>query len=92
MKRIRGFTEPYDPEQCDELDDVELERGFASEESGGDIEVSDYNCPRCNRLLFTADIDLHGVIFIKCRKCRREVVVETTPKMYRIGFTAKKGK
>jgi len=88
MKRIRGFVEPYEPDEWEEFEDegVVLEYGFASANEDSEIETKAYTCPMCKRTLFEADIRLHGVIFIRCRKCRREVAVETTPTMRRIGF------
>ena len=89
MKHIRGFGYVGDVDQEDEFepDDVELEHGFASEHViPGGFDVRAYNCPRCKHLLFEADVSLHGVIFIRCRRCRREVAIETNPIMRRIGF------
>ena len=90
MKRIRGFGYIGDnvaDDECEELDNVELEHGHASEHvTPGEVDVQAYNCPRCKHKLFEADVSLHGVIFIKCRRCRREVAIETTPIMSRIGF------
>ena len=89
MTRVRGFgyVDDVDPEDEFEPDDVELEHGFASEHvTPGEAEVRAYSCPRCKRVLFEADLSLHGVIFIRCRRCRREVAVETAPIMQRIGF------
>ena len=91
MKRIRGFGYVGDgaEEFEDELEDydVELEHGFASEHvEPGRAQFSRYNCPRCNRFLFSADVSLHGIILVRCRKCRREVAIETEPTMQRIGF------
>lgn len=90
MKRIRGFGyvgDVDDTEDDFELDEVELEEGFASEYvKPGEADVRAYTCPRCKRVLFEADVSLHGVIFIRCRRCKREVAVETAPIMQRIGF------
>ena len=89
MKRIRGFGYVPDVDQEDEFEDndVELEHGTGYEHlMPGEADVRAYNCPRCKRLLFEADVSLHGVIFIRCRRCRREVAIETTPTMRRIGF------
>ena len=91
MKRIVGFgyvgNDVDGIEDVLELDCVELEQGHASEHvTLGEADVQAYNCPRCKRKLFEADVSLHGVIFIKCRRCRREVAIETTPIMSRIGF------
>lgn len=88
MKRIRGFGYVDDVDEGDELEpyDAELEHGFAHEESRAQREIRAYNCPRCKRVLFEADVSLHGVIFIRCRRCRREVAIETTPIMRQIGF------
>lgn len=90
MKRVRGFGyvgDDNDIEDEFEIDHVELEHGFASEHvTPGEAEVRAYSCPRCKRVLFEADLSLHGVIFIRCRRCRREVAVETAPIMQRIGF------
>ena len=89
MKQIRGFGYVGDVAQEDEVEDndVELEHGFASEHvTPGEADVRAYSCPRCKCILFAADVSLHGVIFIRCRKCKREVAIETTPIMSRIGF------
>lgn len=89
MKRIRGFGYVNDVDQEDEFepDDVELEHGFGTESiTQGSRRVQAYSCPRCKRVLFEADVSLHGVIFIRCRRCRREVAIETNPTMRRIGF------
>ena len=89
MKHIRGFGyigDDVDDDECEELDDVELEHGYAWESSSKSLSVKAYNCPRCKRVLFEADVSLHGVIFIRCRRCRREVAVETAPIIQRIGF------
>ena len=88
MNRIRGFgyVDDVDDEEWEELDDVELEHGFGSEHIVSGRDVRAYNCPRCKRVLFEADVSLHGVIFIRCRRCRREVAIETNPTMRRIGF------
>ena len=89
MKRIRGFgyVDDVDLEDEFEPDHVELEHGFASEYvTSGEADVRAYNCPRCKRVLFEADVSLHGVIFIRCRRCRREVAIETQPIMRHIGF------
>ena len=89
MKRIRGFiVEPYDPEaeEWEEDDNVVLDYGYASVHSGEDLDVKAYSCPRCKRVLFVADVSLHGVIFIRCRRCRRDVAIETNPSMRQIGF------
>ena len=89
MKHIRGFGyigDDVDDDECEEFDDVNLEHGYAWESSSRSRRVKAYNCPRCKRTLFEADVSLHGVIFIRCRRCRREVAIETTPTMRRIGF------
>ncbi len=88
MKRVRGFgyVDDVDPEEWEELDEVDLEHGQASEHVEPNRAIKAYTCPRCKRVLFEADISLHGVIFIKCRKCKREVAIETSPIMSRIGF------
>lgn len=87
MKQIRGFGYVDEPEEWKELDRVELEQGTGCEHvRPGDCTVQAYTCPRCKRVLFEADVSLHGVIFIRCRRCRREVAIETTPVMRRIGF------
>ena len=91
MKRIRGFGYVGDDvdDDIDELepDDVELEHGTGWENfTPGRTKVRAYNCPRCKLKLFEADVSLHGVIFIKCRRCRREVAIETAPIMQRIGY------
>ena len=89
MKHIRGFGyigDNVDDDECEEQDNVELEHGYAWESSSRSRSVKPYNCPRCKRILFEADVSLHGVIFIRCRRCRREVAIETTPTMRRIGF------
>ena len=89
MKRVRGFGYVGDVAQVDEFEDndVELEHGYGTETiTPGVRRVQAYSCPRCKRVLFEADVSLHGVIFIRCRRCRREVAIETTPTMCRIGF------
>ena len=93
MKRIRGFgyvgdVDPYEDydEEWEESEDLGLEHGYASEYKTHSKTVQAYNCPRCKRVLFEADVTLHGVIFIKCRRCRREVAIETTPIIQPIGF------
>lgn len=92
MKQIRGFgyvgaDVDEDPGYCEELDDVELEQGFGAEMVDPYyLTVRDYSCTRCKRVLFKADVSLHGVIFIRCRHCKREVAIETTPLMRSIGF------
>lgn len=84
--KLGFFIVPFHEDEEDEIEYTELEHGFASESIQGDVDVKPYNCPRCNRKLFDADVSLHGVIFIRCRRCMREVVIETTPTMRRIGF------
>ena len=89
MKQIRGFG--YVPDAVEdgeelEPDEVELEHGHGYEEFSRKLEIRAYDCPRCERVLFEADVSLYGVIFIKCRRCKREVAVRTKPKMRRIGF------
>ena len=90
MKQIRGFG--YVPDAVEdgeelEPDEVELEHGTGWENvTPGHCKVQAYNCPRCKRVLFEADVSLHGVIFIRCRRCRREVAIETQPIMRQIGF------
>lgn len=87
MKRVRGFGYVDDVEDDEfEDNDVDLEHGFASEHVTPGLDIKAYNCPRCNRKIFEADVSLHGVIFIRCRRCKREVAIETTPTMQRIGF------
>ena len=90
MKRVRGFGYVGDvapeEEEWEELEEFGLEHGYASEHVERDILVQAYSCPRCKRVLFEADVSLHGVIFIRCRRCKREVAIETTPTMRRIGF------
>ena len=89
MKHVRGFGYVDDvapEEEYEEFDDVELEHGTGCENITHEVDVQAYNCPRCKRVLFEADVSLHGVIFIRCRRCRREVAIETTPTMRRIGF------
>ena len=87
MKRIIGFGYVDDVEEDEfEDNDVDLEHGFASEHVESQRAIKAYNCPRCKRVLFEADVSLHGVIFIRCRRCRREVAIETIPTMCRIGF------
>lgn len=90
MKHVRGFG--YVPDAVEdgeelEPDEVELEHGTGVEYSDPDsLKVRAYSCPRCKRVLFEADVSLHGVIFIRCRRCRREVAIRTEPIMQRIGF------
>ena len=89
MKRIRCFGYVDDVDQEDEFEDndVELEHGYGTETiTPGVRRVQAYSCPRCKRVLFEADVSLHGVIFIRCRRCRREVAIETQPIMRQIGF------
>ena len=87
MTRVRGFGYVDDVEDDEfEDNDVDLEHGFASEHVEAQRAIKGYSCPRCNRILFEADVILHGVIFIRCRKCKREVAIETTPIMQSIGF------
>ena len=92
MKHVRGFgyvgdvAEEECEEEYEELDYIELEHGFGAEHVEERREVKAYNCPRCKRFLFEADVSLHGVIYIRCRRCKREVAVETEPTMQRIGF------
>lgn len=91
MKHIRGFGYVGDDVDYDidalEADLVELEHGIGWENvTPGQLKVKAYNCPRCKLKLFEADVSLHGVIFIKCRRCRREVAIETAPIMQRIGY------
>lgn len=90
MKRIRGFgyVGNDEPSEDDlEPDEIELEHGFASEHViPGSREVKAYTCPRCKQILFEADVTLHGVIFLRCRRCRREVAIETAPRVRPIGF------
>lgn len=89
MKRIRGFGyvgDDVDQEDEFESDDVELEHGTGWEHITPGRQVQAYICPRCKRVLFEADVSLHGVIFIRCRRCRREVAIETQPIMRQIGF------
>ena len=94
MKRIRGFgyVEPGIDRE-DEAEEREEDRahdewvqGFIEAFAQPDLEVKDYTCPRCKRFLFAADVSLHGVIFIRCRKCRREVAITTKLLMQRIGY------
>ena len=66
--------------------EVEIEHGHGYEEFNRELVTKAYNCPRCKRVLFEADVSLHGVIFIKCRRCKRKVAIKTTPIMDRIGF------
>ena len=89
MKQVRGFGYMPDAvENGDELypEEVVIEHGTGYECFESNLEVKAYNCPSCKRILFEADVSLHGVIFIRCRKCKREVAIETTPTMQRIGF------
>ena len=90
MKRVRGFGyvgDDVDREDEFESDEVNLEHGFASEHvTLGVADFKPYTCPRCERLLFYADVSLHGVILIRCKRCRREVSVITEPIMQRIGY------
>ena len=89
MKQPRAFiVEPYEPED-EELDYDEgagLEYGSASEYNRRYYDSKSYTCPKCKTELFHADIGVHGVIWTKCRRCRKEVGVKTTPDIRQIGF------
>ena len=91
MKRVRGCAQSLpkewdvDSEEWEEAEDI-LEYGHGYETMFEDIQIRAYKCPRCKRVLFEADVSLHGVILIRCRRCRREVAIETEPTMHRIGF------
>lgn len=87
MKHPKHYTEPYDPEEDEEYEQLTLDVGFAAANEGEGVEVRAYTCPGCKRVLFEADIDLHGVIFIKCRRCRREVAIPTQSERRPIGFS-----
>ena len=89
MKKIQGFGYVEKIEHEDEEKEntnEEWAQGFIETFAHPELEVKDYSCPRCGRFLFSADINLHGVIFMKCRKCKREIFVETKPIAQRIGF------
>ena len=89
MKRVRGFGYVGDDVDDDEWEEEEspyLEHGHAYASRSQELVTKAYTCPRCKRVLFEADVDLHGVIFIKCRRCRHEVAIETKPTVQRIGF------
>ena len=86
IEQARGMGELENPsEEREEYFDV-LEHGYASERCEELIEIREYRCPKCNRLLFEGSIDVDGVIFIKCRRCRRERRIKTEPTVKRIGF------
>ena len=83
MSKTKDFIEP------DEWNEEEPRidgQGFAYAEASDSIKVRAYACPRCERKLFEADVSLHGVIFIRCQRCKRDVKIETKPIMRRIGF------
>ena len=63
-----------------------LEHGTAYANETDTIDTKAYCCPQCRKVLFSAEVTLHGVIFIRCKRCKREVSVETKPKMRKIGF------
>ena len=90
MRHINGLiVEPYeDPDEDDWEDEEEIieGQGFAYAEASDHIRTRAYTCPRCERKLFDADVSLHGVIFIRCRRCKRDVHVVTQPIMRKIGF------
>lgn len=89
MKRVRGFGYVGDDVDDDEWEDEESpypEYGHAYASRSEYLAIRAYACPRCKRVLFEGDIDLHGVIFIKCRRCKRKVGIETQPTVQRIGF------
>jgi len=73
-----------DPEEYEEL--VELEHGTGYSVLSEHVTMRSYSCPRCNRVLFEADIDLHGIVFIRCKRCKRHVLIETKPQVRRVGF------
>ena len=75
--------EPFEEEYEEECF---LEYGSGYFSPTGAVELKSYFCPRCGKRLFDADIDLHGVIYIRCKRCRRKVWIETKPRALRIGF------
>ena len=88
MRHVNGsIVEPYeDPDEWDEEDEPYFDQGTAYAEASDHIRTRAYTCPRCERKLFDADVSLHGVIFIRCRRCKRDVHVVTQPIMRKIGF------
>ena len=89
MKKL-VFPSTYEPDEWDdeweEDERAYFEYGHAYEARAERLAVRAYKCPDCKRVLFNADVDLHGVIFIKCRRCMHEVAIETKPTVQRIGF------
>ena len=73
-----------DDEDWEEM--PEFDRGDGYESESEYVNLKPYFCPRCKRKLFDADINLHGVIFVRCRRCKREIAVKTFPEIRRIGF------
>ena len=80
----RCFSDWDDDEEWEE--EIFLEHGTAYADETDYIDTKDYCCPRCRKVLFSAEVTLHGVIFIRCKRCKREVSVETKPNMRKIGF------
>ena len=78
----RCFSDWDDEEWEEEF----LEHGTAYANETDSIDTKDYCCARCGKVLFSAEVTLHGVIFIRCKRCKRKVSVETKPKMRKIGF------
>ncbi len=72
------------PSDYIELVDLEYEQGRSALSEY--VTMRSYSCPRCNRVLFEADIDLYGIVFIRCKRCKRHVLIETKPRIRRIGF------
>ena len=78
------FEDFIDGEDWEEVPELDQGNGYTSESEH--VNVKPYFCPRCKRKVFDADINLHGVVFVRCRRCKREVAVKTFPEMRRIGF------
>ena len=85
MKK-RLFLDWDDEEDEEWEEEVFLKDGTGYANESDTIDTKAYRCPRCRKVLFSAEVTLHGVIFIRCKRCKREVSVETKPKMRKIGF------
>lgn len=61
-----------------------LERGEACA-IGEPLEVEDYHCPRCGKLLFRATKGSDAWIIVYCKRCHREMPVSVRTRQ-KIGF------